>query len=44
MKRISVFLSETQIRQLAALSKRSGLKVAELIRRYIDAGLSKEKK
>jgi len=43
MKRVSLFLSEAQIRQLAALSKKTGLKVAELIRRYIDEGLKKDK-
>jgi hypothetical protein len=42
MKRVSLFLTENQIRQLAALSKRTGLKVAELIRRFIDEGLKKE--
>jgi hypothetical protein len=41
MKRISMFLSDTQIAALKKASKRTGLKVSELIRRFIDAGLKK---
>jgi hypothetical protein len=41
MKRISTFLSEPQIAALQKLSKRSGIKVSELIRRFIDEGLKK---
>ena len=41
MKRISMFLSESQIAALKKLSKRSGIKVSELVRRFIDQGLKK---
>jgi hypothetical protein len=40
MKRISMFLTPVQIKRLQAESKKTGLKVSELIRRYIDRGLS----
>ena len=43
MKRTTVWLADAQVKKLAELSKRTGLKVAELIRRYIDEGLSKQK-
>lgn len=42
MRRTTVWLSKSQIEKLAKLSKRTGLKVAELIRRFIDEGLKKE--
>jgi len=41
MKRVSLFLAEAQIKQLKAASKQTGLKAAELIRRFIDEGLKK---
>ena len=41
MKRISMFLSYTQIAALKKASKRTGLKVSELIRRFIDEGLKR---
>jgi hypothetical protein len=41
MKRISMFLSESQIAKLKKLSKRMGIKVSELVRRFIDEGLKK---
>ena len=41
MKRVSLFLAEVQIKQLKAISKQTGIKAAELIRRYIDEGLKK---
>ena len=43
MKRTSIWLADAQVKKLAGLSKRTGLKVAELIRRFIDQGLQKEK-
>ena len=43
MKRISMFLSESQIATLKKLSKRTGIKVSEMIRRYIDEGVRKQK-
>jgi hypothetical protein len=43
MKRTSVWMTPMQIAKLNSTSKRSGIKVAELIRRYIDEGLKKEK-
>jgi hypothetical protein len=39
MKWISMFLTETQIKRLQAQTKVTGLKVSELIRRFIDGGL-----
>jgi len=39
MKRISVFLSETQIKKVKAQAKVKGIKFAELLRRYIDKGI-----
>ena len=41
MRRTTVWLSKPQIDKLAKLSKRTGIKVAELIRRFIDEGLEK---
>jgi predicted DNA binding CopG/RHH family protein len=41
MKRISMFLSEPQLLALKKLSKRVGIKVSELIRRFIDEGLKR---
>ncbi len=43
MKRTTVWMSEAQVKKLRELSKRTGLKVSELIRRFIDEGLSKQK-
>jgi predicted DNA-binding protein len=39
MKRVAMFLTENQIKRLKQLSKTTGLKVSELIRRFIDRGL-----
>jgi ribbon-helix-helix protein len=41
MKRISMFLSESQIAKLKKLSKRTGIKVSERVRRFIDEGLKR---
>jgi predicted DNA binding CopG/RHH family protein len=41
MKRVSMFLSGSQIAALKKLAKRTGIKVSELIRRFIDEGLKK---
>jgi predicted DNA-binding protein len=41
MKRISMFLSDSQIAKLKKLAKRTGIKMAELVRRFIDEGLKK---
>ena len=41
MKRISMFLSDSQIAKLKKLSKRMGIKMSELVRRFIDEGLKK---
>jgi ribbon-helix-helix protein len=41
MKRISMFLSDSQIASLKKLAKRTGIKVSELVRRFIDQGLKK---
>lgn len=44
MKRVNYHLTELQIKGLAKLSEDTGLSVAELIRRAIDALLKKEAK
>jgi predicted DNA-binding protein len=41
MKRTNVHLAEPQLKRLAQLSKKTGLTVAELIRRAIDEYLEK---
>jgi hypothetical protein len=41
MKRLHVFLPEQQIEGLAVLSKKTGLKASELIRRALDDYLTK---
>jgi hypothetical protein len=43
MKRTTIFLTDDQIKRLDKVAKRKGLKVAQLIRVYISAGLHKEK-
>ena len=41
MKRISMFLSDSQIAKLKKLARRTGIKMSELVRRFIDEGLKK---
>jgi hypothetical protein len=41
MKRISMFLSDPQIAALKKLAKRTGIKVSELVRRFVDEGLKR---
>ena len=41
MKRISMFLSDPQIAALKKLAKRTGIKMSELVRRFIDEGLKR---
>jgi len=41
MKRTTVFLTPQQHAKLEKLANKSGLKMSELIRRFIDAGLEK---
>jgi len=43
MKRIDTYITLQQIAELKALAKKTGLKVAELIRRAIDEYLEKRK-
>ncbi len=43
MQRTTIWLTPKQVRKLAAIAKRKGLKAAQLIRLYVDAGLSQEK-
>jgi hypothetical protein len=43
MKRTTVWMTPQQIAKLTGMSKRTGIKTAELIRRFIDEGLSKQK-
>jgi hypothetical protein len=42
MKRTTIWLTDSQVALLAKISKKTGMKQAELIRRFIDAGLAKE--
>lgn len=44
MKRIHFHISEMQVAKLQAESKKSGLSVAELVRRAIDAFFAEKKK
>jgi predicted DNA-binding protein len=41
MKRTTVWLTDAQVKALAKISKKTGMKQAELIRRYIDEGIEK---
>ena len=43
MKRTTIFLTEDQIKKLAKAAKSKGINTAQLIRIYVNAGLSKEK-
>jgi predicted DNA binding CopG/RHH family protein len=43
MKRINIHLSEQQIAALKALAQKTGLRVAEIVRRAVDAYLRREK-
>lgn len=43
MKRTNIHLSDTQLKQLKALSEKTGAPVAELVRRAVDAYLKKAK-
>jgi predicted DNA-binding protein len=43
LKRTTIWLTREQINRLQTVGKRKGLRAAQLIRLYIDAGLSKEK-
>ncbi len=43
MHRTTIWLTPQQVRKLAAIAKRKGLKAAQLIRLYVDAGLGQEK-
>lgn len=43
MKRINYHLTELQIEQLKELSRKTGLSVAELIRRAVDEYMKKQK-
>ena len=44
MKRVNYHLTDGQIAKLRALSERTGLTVAELIRRFVDEGLKAEER
>jgi DNA-binding MarR family transcriptional regulator len=44
MKRTTIWLTEQQLKRLADRSKKTGIKVAELIRRLIDDGLVKRER
>ena len=42
MKRVAYHLTETQIRDIKALSKKTGIPVAEYIRRQVDKFLDEQ--
>jgi len=44
LRRTTIWLTREQIKSLGAVAKRKGLRSAQLIRLYVDAGLNKEKK
>jgi hypothetical protein len=44
LKRTTIWLTREQIKRLQTNAKLKGLKAAQLIRLYVDAGLNKEKK
>ncbi len=44
MKRTNIHLTEQQLKNLAAETKRTGVPMAEIIRRLVDAHFSKGKK
>ena len=41
MKRTTIWLTDSQVKALAKISKKTGMKQAELIRRFIDRGIEK---
>jgi predicted DNA-binding protein len=43
MKRTTIWLTDQQVKELAKLSKKTGMKQAELIRRFIDDGIEAKK-
>jgi predicted DNA-binding protein len=43
MKRTTIWLTEPQLKKLNQISKNTGMKQAELIRRLIDAGLAEKR-
>ena len=40
MKRTTIWLTESQVKSLAKISKKTGMKQAELIRRFVDDGIA----
>jgi predicted DNA-binding ribbon-helix-helix protein len=44
MKRTTIWLTEPQQKELARLAKKSGITVAELIRRILDEGIERRTK
>ena len=43
MKRTTIWLTDSQVKALAKISKKTGMKQAELIRRFIDRGIEKSR-
>jgi hypothetical protein len=41
MKRTTIWLTDSQVKALAKISKKTGMKQAEMIRRFIDRGIEK---
>ena len=44
MHRTNIYITEPQMKRLKAISKRTGLKIAEIIRAMIEEGLKKYEK
>ncbi|MBM4305664.1 MAG: ribbon-helix-helix domain-containing protein [Deltaproteobacteria bacterium] len=44
MERVGVYLTETEIKKLRGIQKKTGLSVAELIRRAVDTWLEEYEK
>jgi hypothetical protein len=42
MKRVSMFIPDVQLAALRRLSKKSGIGVSELVRRFIEEGLKRQ--
>jgi hypothetical protein len=41
MKRTTIWLTDAQVKALAKINKKTGIKQAELIRRFVDQGIEK---
>jgi len=44
MKRTTIWLTDAQVKALAKIAKKTGMKQAELIRRFLDEGIAAKEK